>query len=430
MGDVAVVGGLLRRPPVGRRVAILAAGALLGFVALFAGAGVSPGFARTGQSPRVTDGAAGSPTGTGQAGGAATTCAPTTSDLNGDGTVSLLDLAALARYFGQSVPPAPSAYDLNGNGRIELLDVAVLAAAFGQQVCGAVPRLLFGLGPVADSASSSPLNLAAPLGMYSSWYNGPADLASMQYWHDSGFIASKIYGTGRAAHLIIWSGGPNATTPVCGRPYPVSSQINADMVRLARIWAGTAAGPPLYVTLFTEFQTYPCIENQWVGAQDYYTVLQQKMLQIKDIFHQYAPNAKVSIGWGGWQLRWDDPANGAGASLMPYFAGVMHQMDFQSFQSMDSSQNVTQVRDMTRYLGQYGPVMLAHYKPQDSDATTFSNDVTTMLTDSFLGEMRGNGLFAWSFMDQSCFNDVATSPAEAANYQRVRDGMLRYGLAP
>jgi hypothetical protein len=287
--------------------------------------------------------------------------------------------------------------------------------------------VLFGLGPEADSASTSPLNQAAPLGMYSSWYNGPGDLTWMQYWHDSGFIANKIYGTGRAAHLIIWSDVPNVTSPVCGRPYPVSDRINGDMVQLAQIWAGKPTDPPLYVTLFTEFQTFPCVENQWVGAQDYYSVLQQKMLQIKDIFHQYAPNSKVSIGWGGWQLRWDDPANGGGASLMPYFANVMRQMDFQSFQSMDDSNNVTQVREITQYLGRYGPVMLAHYKPQNSDSTTFHNDVTTMLTDSFLGEMTGHGLFAWSFMDGSLFNDVTTSAIEAANYQLVRDAVLRYG---
>jgi hypothetical protein len=33
------------------------------------------------------------------------------------------------------------------------------------------------------------------------------------------------------------------------------------MGRLARIFAGPAGGPRLYVSLFTELQTYPCIDN-------------------------------------------------------------------------------------------------------------------------------------------------------------------------
>jgi hypothetical protein len=33
------------------------------------------------------------------------------------------------------------------------------------------------------------------------------------------------------------------------------------MRQLAQTFAGTAGGPPLYVTLFTEFQTYPCKDN-------------------------------------------------------------------------------------------------------------------------------------------------------------------------
>jgi hypothetical protein len=30
------------------------------------------------------------------------------------------------------------------------------------------------------------------------------------------------------------------------------------------------------------------------------------------VFHQHAPNARVSLGWGGWQTRWEDEASGAG----------------------------------------------------------------------------------------------------------------------
>jgi hypothetical protein len=139
-----------------------------------------------------------------------------------------------------------------------------------------------------------------------------------------------------------------------------------------------------------------------------------------------APNARVSIGWGGWQLRWDNPATGDGASLLPYFDSVMRQMDFQSFQAMQDSSNVDDIRNMTRALGAYGPVMLAHYKPNSGNDATFLADVTAMMTDSYLAEMRGYGMFAWSWMDQGNFND----PDEATQYQIVRDAALRYGRFP
>ena len=214
--------------------------------------------------------------------------------------------------------------------------------------------------------------------MYSSWYNGPKDLDWMRYWYTSGFIRHTIYGTGRAAHLIIWSDVPNATSPACGRPYPVSTDILSDMQTLATYWAGSAADPPLYVTLFTEFQTYPCQESQWSGAEDYYALLKVRMLQIRDIFHQYAPNAKVSIGWGGWQARWDDPASGAGRSLIPHFADVMRQMDFQSVQLMHDDGNIDDARDMVAALGAFGPVMVAHYKPEGSDDSRFHDDLAAI----------------------------------------------------
>lgn len=288
-----------------------------------------------------------------------------------------------------------------------------------------LPRILFGMGSQPDGVIGDPLDQQAPLGMYTSWYNRPEDLDWMQWWHDSGYIAKNVYGTGRAAHLIIWSDIPEEGTP-CGRQYPISDRINGDMVRLAQIWAGDPGGPPLYVTLFTEFQTYPCIDNQWKGAEDYYLRLQQKMIEIKDIFHAYAPNSKVSIGWGGWQLRWDYPPDGEGASLLPYFDSVMRQMDFQSFQAMHDSGNVNDVRMMTQALGQYGPVMLAHYKPQAANDATYYADVSTMLTDSYLAEMQSYGLFAWSFMD----NDNIDDPDEAYIFDLLKQAIQRYGIFP
>jgi len=316
-----------------------------------------------------------------------------------------------------------------GTSRAAPVVLAALAMWLSAAGCALVPAsgsdstpsLLFGLGPEAHAAQNSPLNQQAPLGMYTSWYNGPDDLSWMSDW-ETPFIPS-VYDSGRAVHLIVWSGGPETGTP-CGRQYPISSAIDSDMARLAQIFGGEAADPPLYVTLFTEFQTYACVDNQWEGAESYYTALQAKMLQIRDIFHQYAPNARVSIGWGGWQGRWDDPANGGGRSLFPYFANVMGQMDFQSFQAMQSDGNVDDVRAMSQILGAYGPVMLAHYKPDDGSTTTYRDDITAMMTDGFLGEVTGYGLFAWSFMD------TAQMSSDPSIFALVEDAVLRYGSFP
>jgi hypothetical protein len=304
-----------------------------------------------------------------------------------------------------------------------------LAVVFSALTCTLIPNsgpnsppsLLFGLGPEAHAAANSPLNQQAPLGMYSTWYNGPGDLDWMRDWEGS--FVPQVYASGRATHIIIHSDGSETGTP-CGRQYPISPGINDDMAQLAQIFAGRATDPPLYVTLFTEFQTYPCVDNQWEGAEDYYTALQAKMLQIKDIFHQYAPNARVSIGWGGWQSRWDDPASGGGRSLFQYFNGVMAQMDFQSFQAMQGDGNVGDVRRMSETLGAYGAVMLAHYKPNNGSRTTYTADITAMMTDAFLNEVTGYGLFAWSFMD------TAQMSSDPSIFALVKDAVLRYGRPP
>ena len=72
----------------------------------------------------------------------------------------------------------------------------------------------------------------------------------------------RAYAAGYRLHLIVYSGDPEGpvATPhgqACGRGYPLSGRFLDDMRRLARIFAGPAGGPRLYVSLFTEFQTYP-----------------------------------------------------------------------------------------------------------------------------------------------------------------------------
>jgi hypothetical protein len=292
-----------------------------------------------------------------------------------------------------------------------------------------VPRLLFGLGAEASTARSTALVTQAPVRMLSSWYNSPNDLSWLSGWRTG--TVPHAYAAGYAMHLIVWTGDSpgNLSTaygPACGRGYPLSSRFLGDMQQLAQIFAGPATGPPLYVTLFTEFQTYPCIHNAWnpdTMTTNYYLALQDQYRHAYAVFHQYAPNAHVSLGWGGWQASYDDPATGAGRSMFSHFDSIMRMSDFQSFQAMDDHTNTAAISAMVSILGKYGPVMLAHYKPNDASQTTFDADVHVILTDSFLSDQVRHGLFAMSFMDNTNLN------ASATTLSFVTAAIRRYGTS-
>jgi hypothetical protein len=289
-------------------------------------------------------------------------------------------------------------------------------------------KLLFGIGSQAIDARSARLVQEAPVRMLTSWYNGPADLSWMTAWKSS--VVPRSYAQGYALHLIVWTDVPEGRVqtqygPACGRPYPVSSRFLDDMRQLAQTFAGPTDGPPFYVTLFTEFQTYPCTDNTWNASpavNAYYRALQDSYLAALKVFHSYAPNARVSLGWGGWQTRWDAPATGGGRSLFRYFADAMSASDFQSFQAMGPD-NAEDVRAMVKVLGAYGPVMLAHYAPGYGSRGAAEGDLRTILDGAYLRRVAQDGLFALSFME----NDYVT--ASEHGYGIIRKAVRRYGSA-
>ncbi len=63
-----------------------------------------------------------------------TFCAIMRADVNWDGKVNLLDLGAMAAWFGQSVPPAPRRFDQNADNKVNLLDLGAAAGQFGKSV--------------------------------------------------------------------------------------------------------------------------------------------------------------------------------------------------------------------------------------------------------------------------------------------------------
>ncbi len=338
---------------------------------------------------------------------------------------SFVFLATLAGILTWSLP------DITGQTRA--VGAVTSAAAGGSPrpaVFGKTGKLVFGLGPSLDSDSTSPI--ADQLGMLTTWYNSPNDFGFMTNWAKD--LIPRVYAERRAIHLVVWLGGAGHVATVqtkygsaCGRDYPLSSAFLGDTRRLAQIFAGPADGPPLYITLFTELQTYPCQANTWAATPEvtnYYLKLKDQYIAAMGIFHSMAPNAKVSLGWGGWQARWDDPAKGGGRSLIGHFDDVLRQSDFQSFQAMDSKSNVDDIRRMTQILGRYGPVMVAHYKPDDGTAATWTNDLRAIFTDEYVRQITAAGLFGFSFMDGK---QLAADPG---SLQLARNATSRYGTRP
>lgn len=273
------------------------------------------------------------------------------------------------------------------------------------------PPFLFGLGAQADGAMRQKLYREAPVGMLTSWFNGPDDLNFMRGWQRT--TVPQAYASGKAMHLIVWTGDDETPLktkygPACGRSYPFSDSFASDMRELATIYNGNGSSGTLLVSMFTEFQTYPCQDNQWKGNENYFRALQDQYSLARSIFKQHAPNSQVSLTWGGWQASWDDPAVGAGRSLMPHFAGAMRASDFQSFQAMDSTSNIRHIADMTRLLHSYGGgnaspagrVMVAHFKPDNGNQVTWRQDLELIFSPTYFQALRSQGLFAFSFMDE------------------------------
>jgi hypothetical protein len=290
-----------------------------------------------------------------------------------------------------------------------------------------VPPFLFGLGPQADDAARARLVQESPVRLLTSWYTGPDSLPWVIRWRED--VVPQSYAKGYALHLIVFSDVPEVHLetkygPACGRSYPLSDRFLDDMRQLAQAFAGRTGDPPLFVTLFTEFQTYACTDNAWSPDSEttaYWRALKDQYQAARAVIRRSAPNARVSLGWGGWQTRFDDPETGAGRSMFEHFADVMRVSDFQSFQAMQSDTNAEDVRAMVQILHQYGPVLLAHYKPDNASQRVFDNDLRELLTERSLSALREDGLFGWSFMDQVNMN------SSEATYDVIKQGVLRFG---
>ena len=286
---------------------------------------------------------------------------------------------------------------------------------------------MFGEGSEADSAAKTELATTTPLGMLTSWYNGPNDLSWMTGWRTG--PVPRTYASGRAMHLIVWTDDPEVplnTTygPACGRAYPLSDRFLGDMTTLAQTFAGAAGGPPLYVTLFTEFQTYACTDNAWAAtpaATNYYKALKDQYLEGARRLPPVRPElAKVSLGWGGWQAELRLARHRRGPVDVP----PLRRRDARlGLPELPSHAVRHQRPGHHRHDHDPGRLRPGHARPLQAQQR-LAGDVrrrrARLLTDASLADLTGKGLFAMSFMDD------ANLAAEPAIEQFVAAAVNRY----
>lgn len=284
-------------------------------------------------------------------------------------------------------------------------------------------KIIFGLGSQTESAIISPITQNAPIRILSNWYVTDRDLVWMtDAYHRSIYV--DAYSRGYSLHLIDWSPEPevNFTTllgePTCGRQYPLSARYLDDQRRLAQQFNGTGT---IYVTLMTEFQTYPCVDNSWSNGASYYRALIDQYVKAINVWHTNAPRSKVSLGWGGWETQTD-------RSIEPFFVDALQASDFMSFQAMHGVSNVQASRDMTTFLGDYGPVMQAHHMPDadNNDLETvyrvFREDFQALFTtQSSVNSLVSDGLFAWQILDDKPLRNSTET------YNLVLNSVRTYG---
>ncbi|TWG07668.1 AfsR/SARP family transcriptional regulator [Saccharopolyspora dendranthemae] len=331
---------------------------------------------------------------------------------------------AAPALFNTEEDPVPA--ELRLGGTAPRRSVPHVATIPGEQ-----PRLLFGMGPKASTADQQRLVGQAPIGMLTTWFDGPDELPRYEAW--SRDLVPGHYARGKAMHLIIHPGfeSPEQVDtvhgPACGLAYPLSAGFLDDMRRLATAFAGAPDGPPLYVSVLDGPEKTICGKDQTgynadPQTRNYYDALKDRYREVRQIFHRYAPNARVALNWNGWQASHDDPDIGEGRSLMQYFSDVLAISDFQSFNAFESEDNSRDVTSMVDELGRYGPIMVSNFGPnKDESGARARSDLSQVFAPDRISSLTARGLFAWSFWQEKY---VESSPE---TYQMARDIVQRYG---
>lgn len=294
--------------------------------------------------------------------------------------------------------------------------------------------LLYGLGDQINSALASKLVRETPVRMLTTNYHKPNDLAKLTAQRDT--MVANAYAEGYALHVIVanWA-EDDPEVPVdtkygvgCGRPHPLSADFLRHMRTLARAFAGRADSPPLYVTVFHEVNKFACVDGAYAAdpaTTAYYKALKDRYLETRQIIRDEAPNARVALGWDGWQTNNDSPATAGGRSMFKQFADVLATSDFQSVLAKQPDGNVEQIRRTVRILSEYGPVMVAAYGNQRTRGKVVDQDVRTLLADTSITELTRLGLFAWNFNTERVVVEAGSPTLDF-----IKDVVRRTGREP
>ncbi|MCO1574333.1 protein kinase [Crossiella sp. SN42] len=311
--------------------------------------------------------------------------------------------------------------------------VAVLGTAFALTSAGPEPgkatpapgtavqpadgsgSLLFGVGDQLNSVLATELVRETPVRMLTTNYHKPGDLNRLATWRET--LVADAYAQGYALHLkvSVWETDdpelPVQTKygPACGRMHPLSADFPRHMRALARAFAGAANGPPLYVTMFQEVNKFACVDGAYaVDPQTtaYYRALMDRYLEVKEIFKQEAPNAKVAMGWDAWQGGRDEPRTGGGRSMFGHFAEVLRASDFQSVLATEPDGNVDDIRQSVRVLSAYGPVMVASYGKSRTPSEIVDRDMRELLSPQSIADLARHRVFAWNFNNERVLLDA------------------------
>jgi hypothetical protein len=282
---------------------------------------------------------------------------------------------------------------------------------------GPYPRILFGLGDEISAAVSAPLYRHGGVDMVTSWYNGPADLGWMSGYAQTNII-SGLYQQGKALELVVWL----ADYPL----YAVSSQFQSDLAKLITVFKGN--GPyygPLYVVLFTEFETYS-------SQPGYDLQLRSAYLTSVKTIHASDRQASVALGFGGYDWNAANPKRN-----LTFWQPAIAVSEFTAFQAMQddasvggNGQNIVvpEIEDAVRQLGSYGkPVMISHFElwgDPSGASQAFARVAGTLLKRSELNKLRSEGLFAWDFMG----DDYVSDPGPGLSYAEA--AVAQYSALP
>ncbi len=257
------------------------------------------------------------------------------------------------------------------------------------QASPATPKLIFGMGDEIATAESTHIFKAAPIDMVTSWYNNSGDLSWMQGYASTDQV-EQVYAQGKANELVVdLSSDPS---------YALSAQFQANLATLVSIFKGNGpAYGPLYVVLFTEFDTYEPADNA-----TYIPQLMTAYKQAVTVVHNAYAQAKVALGLGGY--NWS--SSPTATTNLSMETAAIQDSDFVAVQAMQDCTNEDQLENGVRasiaQLSAFGkPIMISYMNLwggtvscQTSAMSTFEKDI---LNTSTLSTLTSEGLFALGF---------------------------------